>query len=71
MSDSGGNLEVRGVGCVIFLGGMLMISTGYRIRKGTSRIPVPPNLSVYGFGVFFMCGACCLVLGAILIGAGI
>lgn len=71
MSDSGPNLGVRGVGCLIVFGGVLLMDTGYRIRRGTSRISVPPSLSIYGFGVFIMSGAAAVLLGAILIGIGI
>lgn len=71
MSDSGPDLGIRAVGCLAVLGGMLMIATGIRIRKGTSRFPVPPTLSIYGSGVFIMCGAAVVIIGVIIIAAGI
>jgi len=71
MSDSGPNLAVRGAGCMIVLVGMLLISTGYRIRKGTSRIRFPPTLAIYGTGVLILAGAGVVLIGAILLGAGI
>lgn len=71
MSDSGPNLGVRGVGCLLVLAGLFLISTGYRIRKGTSRLPVPPAVAIYGFGAFTLGGTVAIVLGAILLGVGI
>jgi len=68
VSDSGPNLAVRGVGWLMVVGGVLLISAGYRIRKGTSRIRVPSALSIYGFGVFALCGTAAVVLGAFLLG---
>lgn len=71
MNDSGPNLGVRGVGCLLVLAGLLLISTGYRIRQGTSRLPVPPAMTIYGFGAFTLGGAAVVLLGAILLGVGI
>ena len=50
---------------------MPFISTALRIRKGTSRIPVPSTLTIYWLGVFVLCGAAFVVFGAIVIGIGI
>lgn len=71
MSDSGPNLGVRGVGCVFILVGVFLISSGYRIRKGTSRLRIPPTMATYGFGVFTLGGAVLVVVGAIVLGVGI
>jgi hypothetical protein len=70
MSDSGPNLGVRGVGFLLVLAGVFLIATGYRIRKGTSRISVPPAMTIYGVGVFVLGGATAVVLGGILLGVG-
>ena len=70
MSDSGPNLGVRGVGFLLVLAGMLLISTGYRIRKGTSRVRLSPTAAIYGFGVFAAAGAGAVLLGAFLLSAG-
>jgi hypothetical protein len=70
VSDSGPNLGVRGVGCLLVLAGLLLVSTGYRIRKGTSRLPFSPATAIYGFGAFILAGAGAVMLGALLLGAG-
>jgi hypothetical protein len=70
VSDSGPNLGVRGVGFLLILVGLLLISTGYRIRKGTSRLPFFPATAIYGFGAFTSTGAGAVALGAFLLGAG-
>lgn len=70
-SDSGPNLGVRGVGFLLVVAGLVLISTGWHIRKGTSRLPVPPALTIYGFGAFALAGAVVVMLGAILLGAGV
>ena len=59
VSDSGPNLGVRGVGFLLLLAGLFLIFTGYRIRKGTSRLP------------FTLAGAGAIALGAFLLGAGL
>jgi hypothetical protein len=71
VDDSGPNLAVRGVGFLLVLTGLVLIATGYRIRKGTSRLPFSPTTSIYGFGVFMLAGAGAVVLGAILLGVNI
>jgi hypothetical protein len=71
VKESGPNLGVRGVGFLLVLGGLLLISTGYRIRKGTSRLPVPPAMAIYGFGAFSLAGAAAVALGALLLGVNI
>lgn len=71
MSDSGPNLGVRGVGFLLVLAGLFLISTGNRIRKGTSRVRVPATMTIYGFGAFALGGAVVVVLGAILLGIAI
>jgi hypothetical protein len=68
MSDSGPNLGVRGAGLVFVLAGLFLISTGNRVRKGTSRLPVPAAMAMYGFGALLLGGAGLLVLGAVLLG---
>ena len=69
MSDSGPNLGVRGVGGLLVLAGLFLIATGYRIRKGTSRLPFSPTTAIYGFGAFALAGAGAVLLGAFLLGA--
>jgi hypothetical protein len=71
VSDSGPNLGVRGVGFLLVLAGLFLVSVGYRIRKGTSRLPVPPTMAIYGFGAFSLGGAAAVVLGAVLLGVGV
>ena len=71
MNDSGPNLGVRGVGTLLVVAGLFLIFTGYRIRKGTSRLPVPPTMAIYGFGAFTLVGVGAIVLGATLLGVGI
>jgi hypothetical protein len=70
VSDSGPNLGVRGVGFLLVLAGVLLVATGVRIRKGTSRLRVPPTMTSYGFGVFILGGVAAGVLGALLLGVG-
>ena len=70
VNDDGPNLGVRAVGFLLVLTGLFLIATGYRIRKGTSRVPVPPALSLYGFGAFVLGGAAAIALGATLLGLG-
>jgi hypothetical protein len=69
VSDSGPNLAVRGVGFLLVIAGLFLIVTGYRIRKGTSRLPVRPAMAIYGFGAFALMGAVEVALGAFLLGA--
>ena len=71
MNDSGPNLGVRGVGFLLVLAGVLLISTGYRVRKGTSRLPVPPALAIYALGACTSGGAVAILLGATLLGVGL
>jgi hypothetical protein len=71
MSDSGPNLGVRGVGSLLVLAGLLLITTGYRIREGTSRLPFSPATASYGFGAFTLAGAAAVLLGAFLLGRGL
>jgi hypothetical protein len=71
VSDSGPNLGVRGAGFLFVVVGLLLISTGFRIRKGTSRLRFSSTMAIYGFGVFTLAGAGALVLGATLLGAPI
>jgi hypothetical protein len=70
VSDSGPNLGVRGVAGLLLLAGLLLISTGYRIRKGTSRWAVPPTVAGYRIGAFVVAGVVAVGLGAFLLGAG-
>jgi hypothetical protein len=70
VSDSGPNLGVRGVGFLLVLAGLLLIATGYRIRKGTSRLRVSPATAIYALGAFALGGAGAIALGAFLLGAG-
>ena len=71
VSDSGPNLGVRGVGCLLVLMGLLLILTGHRIRDGTSRLRVPPRMVIYGSGVFTLGGVVVVLLGTILLGMSI
>jgi hypothetical protein len=71
VNDSGPNLGVRGVGSLLVLAGLSLIITGHRIRKGTSRLPVPPTMAIYGFGAFILGGAVAILLGATLLGVGL
>ena len=71
MSDSGPNLGVRGVGCLLVVAGLFLITTGYRVRKGTSRVRVPQTMAIYGFGAFALGGVVAIVLGAVLLGVGV
>ena len=59
------------MGTLLVLAGLLLIATGYRIRKGTSRLPVPPTMAIYGFGAFALGGVGAIVLGATLLGVGL
>lgn len=68
--DSGPNLGVRAVAGLLILVGVLLISIGYRVRKGTSRLPFSPANAIYGFGAFALAGAGAVLLGAFLLGAG-
>jgi len=70
VNDSGPNLGVRGVGILLVIAGLFLISTGYRIRKGTSRLSFSPATAIYGFGAFAAAGAAAIALGAFLLGAG-
>ena len=68
--DSGPNLLIRGVAFVLVLGGLLLIATGYRVRKGTSRFGVSPSTAIYGVGAFTVAGVAAFAFGAFLLGAG-
>jgi hypothetical protein len=68
--DSGPNLLIRGVAFVLVFGGLLLIATGYRIRRGTSRWHFSPATAIYGIGAFTVAGAAAIALGAFLLGAG-
>ena len=68
--DSGPNLGVRGVGFLLVLLGLFLIVTGYRIRKGSSRLRFSQAIANYGIGAFALAGAAAIALGAFLLGAG-
>jgi hypothetical protein len=71
VSDSGSNLGIRVAGGLFIVAGLFLISIGRRIRHGRSRLPVPPTMTTYGFGVFVLGGAVLVVAGAIVLGIGI
>jgi hypothetical protein len=70
VSDSGPNLGVRAVGCLLVVAGLLLVVTAYRIHKGTSRLRVSGAAAIFAVGAFTVGGAVVGVLGAILLGAG-
>jgi hypothetical protein len=69
-ADSGPNLLIRGVAFVFVLTGLLLIATGYRIRRGTSRMHFSPATAIYGVGAFTVAGVAAIAFGAFLLGAG-
>jgi hypothetical protein len=49
---------------------VFLIYTGYRIGKGTSRLPFSRATAICGFGAFTLGGGGAIVLGAFLLGMG-
>jgi len=70
LDDSGPNLGVRGIGGLLVVVGALLIATGYRVRKGTSRLSFSPATAAYGVGAIAAAGVGAIALGAFLLGAG-
>jgi hypothetical protein len=69
MSDSGPNLGVRGVAFLCLVAGVYLIYTGYRVRRGTSRLHLSQTMAIYGIGVLIAVGVAALAFGAFLLGA--